>query len=192
VPRLSHYAHSVSVKPVAPSMTGCKQRRSFFLERCRSHPLSFEAVTAYRFPVPASFFGMVLGLVGLGNCWRTAARLWGAPGWIGESILPIATIVWALLLLAYAGKWIWARSVGARRVSPPGAMLLHRPRAGGNDADAAWSAAFVEQGADRERLRPGAIDVGLKTNAGLPPNCGSAEKSDGPSSEYARTSVTVP
>jgi hypothetical protein len=57
---------------------------------------------------------------------------------------------------------------------------------------AAWSAAFVEQGAERERLRPGAMDVGLKTNDGLPPNCGSAEKSDGPSSQYARTSVTVP
>ena len=57
---------------------------------------------------------------------------------------------------------------------------------------AAWSAAFVEQGADRGRLHPGAMDVGLKSNDGLPPNCGSAEKSDGPSSRYARTSVTVP
>lgn len=68
-------------------------------------------MATYRFPVPASFFGMVLGLVGLGNCWRTAAGLWGAPGWIGETIMLIATTVWVLLLLGYVGKWLWARSV---------------------------------------------------------------------------------
>ena len=65
---------------------------------------------AYRFPVPASFFGIVLGLVGLGNCWRTAGRLWDTPYWAGELIMLIAACVWALLLLAYMGKWIWARS----------------------------------------------------------------------------------
>jgi tellurite resistance protein len=81
--------------------------------------VSFKAVTAYRFPVPASFFGMVLGLVGLGNCWRTAARLWGAPGSIGETIMLIATTVWALLLLGYAGKWIWARSAALAEFRHP-------------------------------------------------------------------------
>ena len=34
-------------------------------------------MTSYRWPVPASFFGMVLGIVGLGNCWRSASELWG-------------------------------------------------------------------------------------------------------------------
>src|SRR6266404_2621809 len=63
----------------------------------------------YRFQMPASFFGMVLGLVGLGNCWRSASQLWRAPGWVGEIIMLIAVITWALLLLAYIGKWIWAR-----------------------------------------------------------------------------------
>jgi tellurite resistance protein len=63
----------------------------------------------YRFQMPASFFGMVLGLVGLGNCWRSASQLWGAPGWVGEIIMLIAVLTWALLLLAYTGKWIWAR-----------------------------------------------------------------------------------
>ena len=60
-------------------------------------------------------------------------------------------------------------------------------------ADAvAWSAAFVDPRSDRKRLRPGAMDVGLKSNDGLPPNCGSAQQNDGPGSRYARTSVTVP
>jgi len=72
--------------------------------------VSFKAVTAYRFPVPASLFGMVLGLVGLGNCWRIATRFWGAPGWIGETIMVIATTVWGLLLLGYAACWL--RSLG--------------------------------------------------------------------------------
>ena len=66
-------------------------------------------MSAYRFPIPASFFGMVLGLAGLGNCWRTAARLWGVPGAVGETIMLITVASWALLLLAYLGKWIWAR-----------------------------------------------------------------------------------
>ena len=65
---------------------------------------------AYRFPVPASFFGMILGIVGLGSVWRTAAHLWGTPRWVGEMIMLIAVATWALLLLAYTGKWIWSRS----------------------------------------------------------------------------------
>ena len=67
-------------------------------------------MSAYPFPVPASFFGMVLGIVGLGNVWRTAARLWGMPRPVGEMIMLTAVVVWALLLLAYLGKWIWSRS----------------------------------------------------------------------------------
>ena len=81
--------------------------------------MSIKAVTTYRFPVPASFFGMVLGLVGLGNCWRTAAHLWGAPGSIGETIMLIATTVWALLLLCYTGKWIWARAAALAEFRHP-------------------------------------------------------------------------
>jgi len=60
-------------------------------------------------------------------------------------------------------------------------------------ADAvAWSAAFVERRAYRERLRSGVREVGLESNDGLPPNCGSAKQNDEPGSRYARTSVAVP
>jgi tellurite resistance protein len=74
-----------------------------------SDRLGVATMSAYRFPVPASFFGMVLGLAGLGNCWRAAARLWSLPGAVGETIMLITVVSWALLLLAYLGKWIWAR-----------------------------------------------------------------------------------
>jgi tellurite resistance protein len=66
-------------------------------------------MSGYRFPVPVSFFGMILGLTGLGTCWRTAARLWDVPVAVGEMIMLIAVVSWVLLLLAYFGKWIWAR-----------------------------------------------------------------------------------
>lgn len=56
--------------------------------------------------VPASMFGIVLGLAGLGGCWRLAHRIWGLPAVIGEAILGLAVLVWALLLFLYAMKWL--------------------------------------------------------------------------------------
>lgn len=54
--------------------------------------------------LPASFFGMVLGLSGLGQAWRVASSLWGLPSFVGEGVLLLATLVWALLLVAYLGQ----------------------------------------------------------------------------------------
>ena len=34
--------------------------------------------------VQASFFGMVLGLAGLGTVWRWAHQVWGLPAVVGE------------------------------------------------------------------------------------------------------------
>ena len=63
--------------------------------------------TAFR--VPAAFFGMVLGLVGLGGCWRVAHRIWGTPSAMSEGIMIAAVAVWALLVFLYAAKWIACR-----------------------------------------------------------------------------------
>ncbi len=52
--------------------------------------------------LPASFFGIVLGLSGMGQAWRVAAPLWGMPRWIGEAVLLLATVVWLALLVSYA------------------------------------------------------------------------------------------
>jgi tellurite resistance protein len=59
--------------------------------------------------VPASFFGMVLGLAGLGACWRLAARLWPLSPLIGEAIVMVAVAVWVVLSIFYLAKWIWRR-----------------------------------------------------------------------------------
>ena len=53
-----------------------------------------------RSPLPASFFGVVLGLSGLGQAWRVAVQLWGVPAAIGEGLLLLATLVWTWLLVA--------------------------------------------------------------------------------------------
>jgi tellurite resistance protein len=64
----------------------------------------------YRITIPASFFSMILGLVGLGSCWRVAAKLWHLPAWIGEAIMLLTVVIWLVLLLLYVSKWLWARA----------------------------------------------------------------------------------
>ncbi len=59
--------------------------------------------------VPAAFFGMVLGLAGLGNAWRAATAAWHLPAVIGEILMGLATIVWAILVVLYALKWVFRR-----------------------------------------------------------------------------------
>jgi tellurite resistance protein len=56
--------------------------------------------------IPASFFGMILGLAGLGNVWRVGAKMWGLPHIVGEVIMAVAVIVWILLIVSFVSKWI--------------------------------------------------------------------------------------
>lgn len=66
--------------------------------------------TVARLPnVPASFFGIVLGLAGLGNAWRAATAAWHLPAVIGEALMAVATLVWAILILLYGLKWVLRR-----------------------------------------------------------------------------------
>lgn len=74
----------------------------FFLEP--GDALSFSLPT-----VPVTLFGMILGLGGLSNGWRTAGRIWQAPALVGDVLAVLAALIWATLLVLYAGKWFWAR-----------------------------------------------------------------------------------
>ena len=69
--------------------------------------------------VPASFFGIVLGLAGLGGSWRIAHRLWGLPAGIGEALMLAAGLVWAVLVVLYAGKWIARRPDALQEAGDP-------------------------------------------------------------------------
>jgi tellurite resistance protein len=44
---------------------------------------------------------MILGLAGIGQAWRAATILWHLPSFIGEAILLLAILVWAVLLARY-------------------------------------------------------------------------------------------
>lgn len=69
--------------------------------------------------IPASFFGMVLGLVGLGSNWRNASHLWGVPPGIGETIMAVAFLVWAALIACYAAKWLGHREAALEEAKHP-------------------------------------------------------------------------
>jgi tellurite resistance protein len=65
--------------------------------------------TRFKLPVvPAAFFGIVLGLAGLAFAWRAAHQVWNAPALVGEALMALAGIVWALLLLLFILKWMFA------------------------------------------------------------------------------------
>lgn len=61
--------------------------------------------------VPASFFGMPLGTIALGIAWQAAVPVWHVPGAIGDTLVVAGTALWAVLVLAYAAKWLWNRAV---------------------------------------------------------------------------------
>ncbi|MCJ8144042.1 dicarboxylate transporter/tellurite-resistance protein TehA [Ancylobacter sp. A5.8] len=69
--------------------------------------------------VPASYFGMVLGLAGLGGTWRAAHLAWGLPSLVGEVILLIAGLVWVVVTALYALKWIVAREAALVEAAHP-------------------------------------------------------------------------
>jgi tellurite resistance protein len=69
--------------------------------------------------VPAAFFGMVLGTVGLGGSWRAATKVWGLPAVVGETIILIGALVWLILLLLFAAKWIVAKQDALEEAAHP-------------------------------------------------------------------------
>ena len=76
-------------------------------------------MTGSRIAIPASFFGIVLGLVGLGDCWRAASRAWGLPHTMDKLVMACAFGVWLLLLVLYVGKWVWAREEALAELRHP-------------------------------------------------------------------------
>jgi len=69
--------------------------------------------------IPAAFFGIVLGLAGLGGSWRAAHVVWQLPAIVGEALLLLAGIVWATLLVLYVAKWLGARAEALAELYDP-------------------------------------------------------------------------
>ncbi|MCK0207141.1 dicarboxylate transporter/tellurite-resistance protein TehA [Starkeya koreensis] len=75
---------------------------------------------APRIPVvPASYFGMVLGLAGLGGTWRAAHLAWGLPALVGEIVMLIGGLVWVTVTVLYALKWLVAREAALTEAAHP-------------------------------------------------------------------------
>ena len=69
--------------------------------------------------VPASYFGMVLGLAGLGGLWRAAHAVWLLPSVIGEMLTLAASLVWAVLVVLFGLKWLLARQDAVAEIAHP-------------------------------------------------------------------------
>jgi len=59
-----------------------------------------------RAPIPASFFGIAVGVLALGNAWRVAAPLWQLPQDIARFVTWSGIAVWLAVLALYAHKWL--------------------------------------------------------------------------------------
>ena len=70
-------------------------------------------------PVPASFFGMLLGLGGLTNGWRTASAIWGLPLWPSTVLAILTLLVWLSLVAGYGAKWLHRRAEALAELRHP-------------------------------------------------------------------------
>ena len=58
------------------------------------------------FPIPVSYFSIVLGLSALGLAWRYGAHAVALPALVGETLLGLATVIWLIFIVAYGVKWL--------------------------------------------------------------------------------------
>lgn len=56
--------------------------------------------------IPAAFFGMPLGLLALGNAWRSAHKVWPMAGVIGEFVMFAGVALWTAYLVLFGAKLI--------------------------------------------------------------------------------------
>jgi len=51
--------------------------------------------------LPAGYYGMVLGTIGMGFAWRYASTIWPVTRWPGEILVTLAMVIWGLLTVAF-------------------------------------------------------------------------------------------
>lgn len=56
--------------------------------------------------LPAGYYGMVLGTIGMGFAWRYASTIWPVSHWIGEGLVSLAIVMWSLLTLAFLSRLV--------------------------------------------------------------------------------------
>lgn len=74
---------------------------------------------ALRLPVvPASYFGMVLGLACLAGSWRAAHFAWGVPALVGEIVMLADGLIWILREPFAPSYWAFTFGVTALATAP--------------------------------------------------------------------------
>jgi tellurite resistance protein len=56
--------------------------------------------------LPAGYFGMVLGTIGMGFAWRYASAIWPVSHRIGDGLVLLAILMWSLLSVAFISRAI--------------------------------------------------------------------------------------
>ncbi|TCC03460.1 dicarboxylate transporter/tellurite-resistance protein TehA [Kosakonia quasisacchari] len=56
--------------------------------------------------LPAGYFGIVLGIIGLGFSWRFAATIWPVTLLPADGLIILAMVIWALLMLAFISRML--------------------------------------------------------------------------------------
>lgn len=56
--------------------------------------------------LPAGYFGMVLGTIGMGFARRYASQIWPVSHWIGDGLVILAMVIWGLLTLAFMTRLV--------------------------------------------------------------------------------------
>ncbi|MFK0531210.1 dicarboxylate transporter/tellurite-resistance protein TehA, partial [Escherichia coli] len=56
--------------------------------------------------LPAGYFGIVLGTIGMGFAWRYASQVWQVSHWLGDGLVILAMIIWGLLTSAFITRLI--------------------------------------------------------------------------------------
>jgi len=69
--------------------------------------------------VPASYFGIVLGLAGFGGTWRYASKLWALPEGVSQAIFAAAFLTWFLLVVLYVSKWVQSPEAARLELEDP-------------------------------------------------------------------------
>jgi tellurite resistance protein len=69
--------------------------------------------------MPASFFGMPVGMLGLAGAWNVGVRIWNLPSLLADAIAILGALIWLILLALYTYKWCCHRDVALQEVRDP-------------------------------------------------------------------------
>ncbi len=75
--------------------------------------------------LPAGYFGMVLGTIGMGFAWRYASTLWPVSRSIGDGLVTLAMAMWVLLSMAFISRAIRFPASVLREMRHPVTVFTH-------------------------------------------------------------------